>query len=109
MSDGKIFKTFLSEHEDEGSTLTYSVRDNSNDVRPQVYSSLRLTDCSKAIFLDFDMWEDRGFDSRLAKIDVLINSLKSFRKDYITTYKASVKSFKQKSKKKKVKDEEHSS
>lgn len=82
-------KDFLSESPDESGSVicklsTDRVRDMnswSHSVKSGGYmsGSLRISDCSDHIILDFDCTGQKGFDKRKAKLDKLISKLQDMR------------------------------
>ena len=70
-------RSFLSPHYDEGSTVSWDVMIEANNV----YANLSLRDCYKRIDLSFFIGDDGDYniDTRLLKVSVLIDELILFR------------------------------
>lgn len=92
-------KTFLSPMADEYSTIAWSV--DICDEGPQyayLNASVRMSDCSKNIMLDFDvrLYQNEHTSSediqdnikkRIQKIDTLIEELKTFKSHFVKASK----------------------
>lgn len=48
-----------------------------------IYASLTLSDCNKAVHLDFDCYKNSDVNNSIYKIDTLIRELENFRKSLI--------------------------
>lgn len=69
-------KAFLSDHEGEGGSITWSVKTTGVESYIGVLeSTLRITDCHKQVELDFDCYEYRHVKKRVDKIDRLMLEL----------------------------------
>lgn len=67
--------------EDNG-WISYSVRnywDAEYNKKGSVHADFMLADCSRTITLAFGAYTPKGFDMRLRKVDLLIESLLEFR------------------------------
>lgn len=72
----KHSRSFLSSHYDEGSTISWDVTVENDNV----YANVSLRDCYKRVDLSFWMDDgDRSIDTRLLKISILIDELTLFR------------------------------
>lgn len=79
-SDGSII-TKISGH---GSVVRPDEKYDSTHNR--VDASVIIRDCHKQIALDFDIYEETSFESKIAKLDTLIDTLIQFREDLIQKF-----------------------
>lgn len=59
-----------------------------SDVNKDVWieGSMKLSDCSQNIILDFDAKGDRAVEKRIAKFDKIISELTKMKQNYIAMY-----------------------
>lgn len=87
-------KTFLSDNKSEYGSICWATgtKDHIKDYPvdegciPNRWGEVRITDCSKAIELDFWYNTEEGFKERLAKLDLLVSELLKFREAFIEMY-----------------------
>ena len=72
-------KAFLSKSHDEGGTVTWNVSARKGDYEDPLISTLRITDCEKAIYIDFDCHKVKYIQGRIEKLDVLLEEINKFR------------------------------
>lgn len=71
-------KQFTSDRGDEGGSVRWSVTTGQEYSR-EVYADLIVTDCYHTVSLEFSADTARQVDKRLAKLDIVIQELLSFR------------------------------
>lgn len=85
-----VSKDFLSQSPDESGSIictirTIQVKDMSQytvNRGGKIEGSIQITDCSRMIELDFYAEGQRGFEKRLAKLDLFIEKLNAMRHQY---------------------------
>ena len=74
-------KVFLSNEDSEASNygaVCWDVEYSTKATKPWVSGQVRISDCSKNIYLDFDASSKEGYLSRRRKLDKLILTLQQF-------------------------------
>lgn len=56
----------------------YMVRDDT----PWLHATIKLSDCSKTVHIDFDCHDQSSFEKRIAKLDKMAKEVQDMRKQY---------------------------
>jgi hypothetical protein len=78
-------KQFLSDSPDETGFIVVTAstplleKMEQYDTEPRVDAEVQLGDCTKKIYLDFNIYKDSDVQKRIEKLDVLINNLKELK------------------------------
>ncbi|WCO82042.1 hypothetical protein vBPpSSYP_60 [Pseudomonas phage vB_PpS_SYP] len=87
-------KEFLTPDPHEtGSIVVQLSTDRMKDMRSwnikggaSIYGSIKLSDCSQHIILDFDAQGERAHEKRLKKLEKLIEEIQAMRHQYVHMY-----------------------
>ena len=73
-------KKFLSDSHEEGGTVSWRGKTGQESWDNSLFEGeVRLTDCSKAIYLEFNCHRYKDIQKRLDKVDVLLEELNKFK------------------------------
>ena len=73
-------KKFLSDSHEEGGTIIWDGQVRNNGEYRQLFTGqIRITDCTKAVYLDFTCTNTKDIQARLDKVDVLLEEINKFK------------------------------
>lgn len=77
-------KVFLSDSHEQGGSVTWNVAadkgvDDDGKKKDPITSTLRITDCYRIVYLEFDCSKVKHIQKRIDKVDVLLEEITKFK------------------------------
>ncbi len=79
-------KAFLPNPVDEFGTVSWYVKEKKEDEKTYLYACFRMTDCSRPIWLDFNIEKTEQLQQRLEKVDTIIKEATSFKERLVKAH-----------------------